>query len=196
MIEVRDLQVERNGKTICRVDQFSVAPGERVAVIGSNGSGKTTLLRVLAQLTTDYRGTCRVQTPRRARTYVHQHPYLFRGTVLASVRFGLHSRRWNRTKRKSLALRWLRRLQVDDLAQRSTRHLSGGEIRRIALARALAYEPQLLLLDEPLAELDPQAVQTVCQLLNELPKTTIVLASPVELPSALQMATFDLAYPT
>jgi len=196
MIEVRNLRVGRDGKTICKVDQLAVAPGERVAVIGPNGSGKTTLLRVLAQLTSDYSGTCRVQTPRRERTYMHQHPYLFRGTVLANVRFGRSTQRRSRAQRTPLALSWLRRLGVDNLAKRTTRHLSGGEIRRIALARALAFEPKLLLLDEPLAELDPQAIDTVCRLLNELPKTTIIIASPVELPKALATTTFQLLSPS
>ena len=186
MIEVSQLRVEREGKAICAVDQLAVEPGSRLTVLGSNGSGKTTLLRVMASLTSDYSGTCRVATDRRELTYVHQHPLLFRGSVLHNVRYG--QRPGGRDP-----LEWLRLVGMEHLAARSTRNLSGGEIRRIALARALALEPKLLLLDEPLAELDSQACEIVCELLCSMPETTIVIASPTPLPGVLGEVTYTLS---
>ena len=158
MIEIKDLQVVRSGQTICCVDQLAVSEGERLAVIGPNGSGKTTLLRVAGGLEIDFAGCCTVGVPHHQRTYVHQHPYLFRGTVLSNVRYGQPTR----SRQEALAQGWLDRLGVGDLAHRSTENLSGGEIRRVALARALTCEPKLLLLDEPLAELDADSVRLVC----------------------------------
>ena len=124
MIEVSQLRVDREGKTICAVDQLTVQPGSRLTVLGSNGSGKTTLLRVMAGLTDDYSGACRVATGHRELTYVHQHPLLFRGSVLNNVRYG------QRPDGRD-AMEWLRLVGMEHLAARSTRNLSGGEIRRI-----------------------------------------------------------------
>lgn len=185
MIDVSNLRVDREGKTICAVDRLAVEPGGRLTVLGANGSGKTTLLRVMAGLTDDFLGTCRVATNHRERTYVHQHPLLFRGSVLTNVRYG------QRTGGPD-ALEWLRRVGLEHLAARSTRNLSGGEVRRVALARALAVQPRLLLLDEPLAELDSTSCDTVCQLLCDLAQTTIIIASPTPLPGALGESTYSL----
>jgi tungstate transport system ATP-binding protein len=189
MIEVSKLRVERDGKTICAVDQLNIEPGSRLTVLGSNGSGKTTLLRVMAGLTNDYSGTCRMAIGRRELTYVHQHPLLFRGSVLSNVRYGRYGQRPGGRD----ALEWLRLVGMEHLAARSTRNLSGGEIRRIALARALAMRPKLLLLDEPLAELDNEASEGVCRLLTNLPETTIVVTSPTPLPGELGEVTYTLA---
>ena len=185
MIEIAELKVVRDQKIICAVADLKIQPGERLTVLGPNGSGKTTVLRVMAGLEDDYTGTCRVDLPHHQRTYVHQQPLMFRGTVLANIRYG--KRAGGRD-----ALEWLRMVGLEHLAARSTGNLSGGEIRRIALARALAVKPRLLLLDEPLAELDEQASETVCQLLDELTETTIVIASPSPLPSPLGGSTFSL----
>ena len=186
MIEVSQLRVEREGRTICTVEHLGVTQGSRLTVLGSNGSGKTTLLRVLAGLTGDYTGTCRVVPSRHELTYVHQHPLLFRGSVLNNVRYG--QRPGGRE-----AVEWLRLVGMEHLADRSTRNLSGGEVRRIALARALALEPKLLLLDEPLAELDNQACDIVCELLESSSDTTIIIASPTPLPGMLGKTTYTLS---
>ena len=188
MIQINQLRVVRDGNSICQVDQLSASTGERVAVVGPNGSGKTTLLRVLAGLITDYRGQCQVNVSPRERTYLHQQPFLFRGSVLSNVRYGQQGRAGRSTSPEA----WLERLNVGALADRTTDNLSGGEIRRIALARALACEPQLLILDEPLADLDSQATHIVCQVLNGLTRTTIVIASPIDLPAELDCHRFTL----
>ena len=184
MIKVSQLAVKKDSQTICTVDSLDVEQGERLAVIGSNGSGKTTLLRVLAGLETDFNGSCQVGVDRRNKTYVHQHPLLFRGSVLHNVGYACRA--------AVEPIEWLRRLGVDHLSARTTANLSGGEVRRIALARALATGAHLLLLDEPLADLDPEASDRVCRVLSELEKTTIVVASPTPLPEGLAANTYRL----
>jgi len=191
MIEIKQLQVTRDGKTICEVEHLMAKSGERLVVVGPNGSGKSTLLRVLAGLIVDYSGQCEVSAGSRERTYVHQQPILFRGSVLSNVRYGQQGRAGGGAS----AAQWLDRMGVGDLATRDSQNLSGGEIRRIALARALACEPKLLILDEPLAELDLLATGTVCEVLNQLPHTTIVIASPIEVPALLACQRFDLKKP-
>ena len=181
MIEISNLRVERDGTTICAVEQLSVATGERLAILGANGSGKTTLLRVLAGLTKEFAGECKIAIDHRDVTYLHQQPFMFRGTVESNVRYGQKSG----AGQGPSAQEWLDRLKVGHLSQRTSADLSGGERRRVALARALATQPKLLLLDEPLADLDEQASATVCEVLTELANTTLLIASPVELPAGL-----------
>jgi len=154
MITIEHLHVEKAGRTICSVEQLNVSKGERVAIVGENGSGKTTLLRVLAGLETGYRGQCHTAAARSERTYVGQSPYLFRGTVLFNVTYGLRHRPARRAERDRLAHDWLGRFGLAGQAQERVEHLSGGERRRVALARAMVLRPRLLLLDEPLADLD------------------------------------------
>ncbi len=192
MIEITNLKVERDGKPICKVDQLSIAAGQRVAILGTNGSGKTTLLRVLAGLTNDFLGTCRIAVDCKQRTYLHQQPFLFRGSVLANVCYGQRNGSQRNGAGQGDANEWLERLQVGHLAERTTADLSGGERRRVALARALAMRPQLLLLDEPLADLDDEANAIVCETLTQLADTTLVIASPIALPAGLVEKDFML----
>lgn len=87
---------------------------------------------------------------------------------------------------------WLQRLGLAPLAHRSTHSLSGGEARRTALARACVLQPELLLLDEPLADLDAAGIDCVQESLNELPDSTILISSPTPLPQDLVENTINL----
>lgn len=87
---------------------------------------------------------------------------------------------------------WLQRLGLESLAHRSTRSLSGGEARRTALARACVLQPELLLLDEPLADLDAAGIDCVQESLKELPDSTILISSPTPLPNNLVERTIKL----
>lgn len=181
MIELSQIRVVRQGKTICQLHELSVQAGDRVAVLGPNGSGKTTLLRILAGLEREYQGTCLVHVADADRTYVHQQPFMFRGSVLSNVCYG--ERKDNGARRSAEDL--LHLLGIAALATADARSVSGGEMRRVALARALACRPQLLLLDEPFAELDTNASQAVVELLNTMSDVTIIVASPIALPANL-----------
>jgi tungstate transport system ATP-binding protein len=152
---------------------LEVALGERLAVVGPNGSGKTTLLRVLAGLLEPTSGHVAGRPPPGRAVLVHQRPHLFRGTAESNVLLGARLAH----APASLARSLLDRLGLGDLAARDVRVLSGGERRRVAIARALARGPELLLLDEPLAELDPSAADRVLAALSDLP-STLVIASP------------------
>ncbi len=189
MIRIEGLRVARNGTTICAVDELAVERGERVAIQGGNGSGKTTLLRVIAGLERDAAGRCEVDTAPRDRVYVHQNPYLFRGTVLRNVTYGLRARGVARGDREELAHAWLAKLGVDCLAKRRADHLSGGERRRVALARAMLLKPKLLLLDEPFAEMDADGERDLVRLLADETDATVLIATPTELPDGVARRT-------
>jgi tungstate transport system ATP-binding protein len=192
MIDISDLTVTKGGQTICHVANAIVTHGSTVGVTGANGSGKSTLLRVLADIETGYDGKCIVDASLKDRVFVHQSPYLFNGTVLSNVEYGLKARSASRSIRHEKAALWLERFGIAHLALRSVESLSGGEKRRTALARACVLEPKLLLLDEPLADLDPEGIDCVVRSLSKLDASTILITSPSPLPVDLTQATITL----
>ncbi len=192
MIDITDLTVTKGGQTICHVANTTFAHGSTVGITGPNGSGKSTLLRVLAGIETAFAGECVVDAAVKDRVFVHQSPYLFSGTVLSNVEYGLKARSTSRSIRQEQAVLWLERFGVAHLARRSVESLSGGEKRRTALARACVLQPKLLLLDEPLADLDPAGIDSVAQSLNKLDASTILITSPSPLPPDLTQATISL----
>ena len=145
---------------------LSISAGERVALVGPNGSGKTTLLRVLNGLIEPSAGT--VQRPATTRqTLLFQRPYMLRTSAQNNVALGLWLRgaRWRDACR--LANDALARVGLAALAQRNARTLSVGQQQRLALARAWVLAPEVLLLDEPTASMDPDARREVEALLGE-----------------------------
>ena len=192
MLQIRELNVVKADKLICHVDELDVVAGERLAVIGSNGSGKTTLLRVIGGLEAEFGGTCQVDVGRDERVYLHQSPYLFRGSVLFNASYGLAARGVGRRESHRRAHEWLEIFGVEHLVHRRCGRLSGGERRRVALARAFAVQPSLMLLDEPFAELDQQGVHLVSHALGLIPRTTVVISSPSALPPALSVRIYAM----
>ena len=151
------------GRTVLSVDAIEVAPGEVLAVLGPNGAGKSTLFRLLLLLERPDAGRVLLDgrevragdsAAMRRMAGVFQRPYLFSGTVASNVAFGLRARgvpRKERERRAAEALDWL---GLGRLASAPVQALSGGEAQKVALARALASRPDVLLLDEPTANLD------------------------------------------
>lgn len=185
MIDVRELKVSKNGRTICSVPELTVATGDRIAVYGENGSGKTTLLRVLAGMERDFEGESNVAVPTTDRIYVHQSPYLFRGSALFNVTYGLRGRKLAKAERERQGQHWLKQFGISGLANDRVGNLSGGEKRRIALARAFILQPELLLLDEPFADMDDDGIALVRQAIADATDCTIVIASPKRVPDGL-----------
>ena len=142
-----------------------IQAGERVALVGANGSGKSTLLRTLHGLLPPTTGQVLATTARQAMLF--QRPHLLRTSVLNNVALGLLLRgvRWSLAKTRALVA--LQRVGLADLAHRPAQALSGGQQQRVAMARACASAPQVLLLDEPTASLDPSAKREVEALMAE-----------------------------
>lgn len=137
-----------------------IAAGERVALIGANGSGKSSLLRVLHGLVRPSAGQIeRAAQLREAMLF--QRPYLLHASAQHNVALGLWLRgtRWKAARQAALAA--LQRVELQSVAHRNARTLSGGQQQRLALARAWALRPDVLLLDEPTASLDPHAKREV-----------------------------------
>ena len=160
------LRHRRGGRDVLQVDELSVAAGQRLAVLGPNGAGKTTLLRLLAGIERPTEGTVSLDgrptdtlrlSTRRAIGYVTQQPGLLTATVRRNVELPLAWRGVPRSSRSTRVMAALERLGVAHLADRPAGRLSGGERQRVNLARSLALEPSVLLLDEPAAALDAAA---------------------------------------
>jgi tungstate transport system ATP-binding protein len=161
-----------------RAVDLGIAPGERVALIGANGSGKSTLLRVLHGLLRPSGGTLSRQEDV-PQAMVFQRPYAMRASALTNVALGLWLRgtRWREAREAARGA--LARVGLAPVALRNARTLSGGQLQRLALARAWSLRPQVLLLDEPTASLDPHAKREVESLMAEFAETgmTLVFAS-------------------
>ncbi len=161
--------VEKRFGDMLAVKDFNleIARGDFVAIMGPSGCGKTTTLRMLAGLETPTAGSINMDGEAingrppwlRRMPLVWQNYALFPFlSVLDNVGFGLRNDNVDRAERRQRSLKWLERLGIADLAQRSPDTLSGGQAQRVALARALVLEPEVLLLDEPLSALDANMV--------------------------------------
>ena len=167
--------------------------GDCLALVGANGSGKTTLLRVLHGLV-PFVGQRRVLSIAKGRAPVtamlFQRPFLLSLSVRFNVLLGLWLRGVPRDRRQERCERALRRVGLQALAARPARALSGGQQQRLALARAWALEPDILLLDEPTASLDPSAKGEVERLIEALAADGVtVVMSTHNLGQAKRLAT-------
>jgi tungstate transport system ATP-binding protein len=175
MIEIHNLQIKRNEKIALDIPNLSIERGETLTVVGPNGAGKSTLLLALARLLKPshgeivYEGKSLEQWDeleyRRKISFVFQSPLLMDMTVEQNVALGLKFRGTPKDEIQMRVGKWMQQLGVESLAKRRAGQLSGGEAQRVSLARAFVLEPELLLLDEPFAALDPP---THAKLLDDL----------------------------
>jgi tungstate transport system ATP-binding protein len=170
------------------LDQISlrIAPGAPTVLIGPNGSGKTTLIRLGMGLLTPTSGQVTwsgcIEASNERRAMVFQRPVMLRRRVSGNIAYALAAAGVERRKRSERVTNLLRRVGLENLTDRPARRLSGGEQQRLALARALARDPEILFLDEPTASLDPSSTKVVEDIVR------LVAASGVK----IVMATHDL----
>jgi zinc transport system ATP-binding protein len=190
IIEIKDLFFGYNGHEVLKDVNLIVHEGEFLALIGPNGGGKTTLLKLMLGLLEPHRGTVRVfgQLPRyvsHRMGYVPQDIHLNRDFPVSALDVVLmgrltYGKGWSRHSRRdrTAARKALEKMGMGDHSHRRISELSGGERQRILIARALVSEPELLLLDEPTANIDTPNQTEFYSLLKDLnPTVTILMVS-------------------
>lgn len=190
VISVQGLWAGYENEIVLENINLSVHSGDFIGLIGPNGGGKTTLLRVLLGLLSPVRGTVRVmdKPPRQGRRHIGYVPqtleldYNFPLSVREVVRMGRLGKRSllrpYTEKDDRIVKRALRQVEMLDLHARPIGEISGGQRQRVYIARALATEPEILLLDEPTASVDPQVRSSIYELLEQLNEhVTILLVS-------------------
>ncbi|NCP87915.1 MAG: ABC transporter [Anaerolineae bacterium CG_4_9_14_3_um_filter_57_17] len=200
-LKLTDWRVRRGKRLALTVESLQLEAGGVLAVAGPNGAGKSTLLMALARLIPLERGeiwlngrpACAESALRYRRRLglVMQSPLLFDTSVYENVACGLRFRGLPEKEIRSRVEKWLERLKIFPLAKRRAAELSGGEGQRVSLARALALEPELLLLDEPFSALDAPTrahlLDDLRRLLAETGTTTLFVTHDLE--EARQIAT-------
>ncbi len=185
IIIAKNLSVGYGEKIVWENTNFSVTRGEFVAIIGPNGSGKTTLLRVLLGLLGPRSGEILLfgKKPEKGNKrigYIPQRHIVDTGTTIEAleiVRLGACNCRWGfdlpakAKAERDEALKALRAVGAEEFAHRPLVSLSGGELQRVFLAQALVGNPELLLLDEPLANLDIRRENEMVQLVKEIARS-------------------------
>ena len=176
ILRAKGLRKTLGGKTTLDGADIELRAGEAAALEGANGAGKTTLLKILAGLLPpdlcaafEIAGENGAKWRRwREAVYVHQTPHMFLTTVLRNVEYGLRRRGIGGKEAQNRALAALEWAGIRDLADSPAWRISGGEARRVALARAVVLRPQLYLLDEPTAHLDDDGARRVADLTMKL----------------------------
>jgi tungstate transport system ATP-binding protein len=192
VIRIADLSRQAAGKTILESINLEIHRGEIFTFIGPSGSGKTSLLRLIDLLDMPTTGTIifdgidtntsnRVRLSiRRRMAMVFQKPAVLNTTVSGNVAFGLKFRKVERTEIDTRIKEALEIVGLLHLADRKAVTLSGGEMQRVAIARALVTRPEVLILDEPTANLDPVNTELIEKLILAIHKkfhTTIILST-------------------
>ncbi|MCR3921357.1 MAG: phosphate ABC transporter ATP-binding protein [Firmicutes bacterium] len=191
-IEVKALVKKYGSREVLRIPHWQVKKGRITGIIGPSGAGKSTLLRLINLLELPTAGQIRYDgtaVPKsataklalqRRMTMVFQKPALLNLTVFDNIAFGLRARHYSQRDVVQRVQRMLAQIGMDLQGQQKAKTLSGGEAQRVAFARAFVLEPEVLLLDEATANLDPanvEMLETLIRTLHQQTGTTVIMVT-------------------
>ena len=199
VLEILDLEVWRDKNLAVKIEHLEVNKGDVLTIVGPNGAGKSSLFLAIARLLKPKQGIIRFQGKelkrhdeveyRRHLGLVLQEPMLMDVSVTRNVAMGLRFRRIPQEETRKRTDRWLERLEISHLRDRSACTLSGGEAQRVSLARAFVLQPDLMLLDEPFSALDApthnKLLEDLHSILDETNTTTLFISHDLEEASRL-----------
>lgn len=191
MYRLQSIRKRYGSNVALDIEELTIVEGRLYTLTGANGAGKSTLLSILAFLAPPTSGEIfyagkrvdwdhgSVEEYRRKVTLLHQSPYLFGGSVHDNVAFGLKVRGIRGEEQRRRIDKALDVVGLRGFRDRKARELSGGEAQRVAMARALALNPEVLLLDEPLANIDRETTGLLETVIASLPAqgTTVVMTT-------------------
>ena len=180
-LEIKKLVRNYGTKRVLDLEEVIIEKGTRTAVIGPNGAGKSTLLNIVSRIDSASEGEVFYESedPRLV-TQVFQQPYMLRTSVERNIQYPLRLRNWPEDRMKKRSDELMEELGLLDLRNQKAWRLSGGETQKVALARALSFQPSLLLLDEPTANIDPATTAEIEEMLLKINReegTTILFVT-------------------
>ncbi|MEO7804371.1 MAG: ABC transporter ATP-binding protein [Actinomycetota bacterium] len=162
----------RYGTFELNVDQIELTSGKVTCIMGRTGSGKSTLVRILGCLERPQHGVVQHAGGKHDLVTALQKAIMWQGSVQENVEYGMKVRRIGKRQRRSRAEDALDALDIYELASHDVRTLSGGQTQKVALARAIVLDPEVLLLDEPLAHIDQESARTIATTLKTFTSRT------------------------
>ena len=185
-IQIEKLTKEYNEKKVLDINQLEIEKGILCGIIGPNGSGKSTLLKIISDI--EEKSTGKIfygenedkKPPLDFMTFVFQKPYLIRTTVEKNIAYPLKIRKWSKEEIDKRVDELIKEMGLEENRTQNAGELSGGEMQKVALARALSFKPKLLLLDEPTANIDPNTIATMEKIIvkaNKEDNTTVCIVT-------------------
>ena len=192
LYSLHNLKKVYGSRTVLDIDRLEILRGKVYTLIGPNGAGKTTLLKVLAFLDKPSSGKVsfagspveysekKLFPLRRRVVLLDQNPIMFTGSVWSNIEFGLKVRKIPMSERRKLTCEALERVGMERFGECNAADLSGGETKRVALARALVFRPEVLLCDEPTANVDSENQEKILKIIktiNREEKTSVLFST-------------------
>ena len=183
-IEIEKLKKAYQGVMVLDIERMTIKTGKITAIVGPNGAGKSTLLNLIGNLIQKdegrilYNGDEKV--PEKDLTLVFQEPYLIASTVKKNIAYPMKLRKFSKEAIEARIRELAEELNLEALLNKKANQLSLGEVQKVALARALSFKPELLLLDEPCASIDPDPtseIEKILRKLNHSGGTTMIMVT-------------------